>query len=283
MKYQLRVAGLLIGLAALLATGCATTEMETARQLESGELVGAGSLAFPGTAGVIPRMSGNVRYGFGAGDVGAHLGTSFFLVNIGAGARVYPSEFFTVGVQGDVLTPLFETDNDEPTTGVLLTVTPRILTTAQEGRPVYGGVEASIPINLVGADQQHFYSGIDGQAEPWVTPVAGPVVGLDILASPESGVGFQSELSFKPVRLNPDWRRSLEPEEPAPVIQWSIGMYYRPTAQAEEEALEPTQTGEPVDQRPPQSQPESEPPPQSEPEREPEPEPEYDEEGVPVY
>lgn len=278
MDYRIKLAVLSLA-AAVVVSGCATTEMETARQLEGGELVASGSATMPGTMVVIPRFSGNVRYGYGIGDVGAHLGTSFYLVNIGAGARVYPSEFFTVGVQGDFLTPLFDFDGDGNAPIGQLTVTPRVLTTAQEGRPVYGGIEATVPIPLVGPEDTTPDFSDELPGDRFVTPVAGPVVGVDHLINPQRGMGFQAELSFKPIRLHPQWRRSVDPQEAAPIGQLSLGIYYRNPGSEPPEDLEPTPQDEPAEQPadpPPPQQPEQ-------PETEPEPEPDFDDDGVPVY
>lgn len=70
MKYS--VFTLLI-ITLFFAAGCASTQVETARQLEHGELVQSVNLDWPG-AFIFPSY--RALYGMGPGDISAHAGTA---------------------------------------------------------------------------------------------------------------------------------------------------------------------------------------------------------------
>jgi hypothetical protein len=95
----------------LMCTGCATTTMQTAEQLENGQVVVSGALDSPGYF-IMPRLSGLALVGVGGvADIGAHLGTAFLSVNGGASARLYLNEWLKLGVQGDYIVVVDERQN----------------------------------------------------------------------------------------------------------------------------------------------------------------------------
>ncbi len=268
-----------------VSSGCAVTKMETARQLDEGEFVVSGSADWPGFFFVIPKIQGNVMYGYGPGDVSFHMGSAIFMYNAGLGKRLYLLDWLNLSLQADammMLPGMVPFDSSGESTLAMLTATPRLTTSADEGRPFYGGVQS----NIITAA---FYRPDDGwEYDPGdFFLLAGLVAGLDYLFE-SSGIGFQLEVILYPVAYNREeglaHAAQARGELPFPMFgQLSLGGYYRPLT--EPERIEPSydywEDSPPRRHRPPEDEPwEYE---ERSPEREEEPEPEYDDRGVPIY
>ncbi len=258
----------------LVLGGCATTQMETARQLETGDVVASGSATMPGAA-FMPRFNGALRLGLPHSDVGGHLASSFFTYAAGLGVRIYPIDLMTLSLQGDLMIPLLF--GDGPLNSIVGTINPRLSTSTDENRFVYGGIETPVRVPISG--------GVG------TTASAGVFGGIDFLFDETGGLGMQAELAFRPLFLTPNQELQVmsEPSEGddpqiEPMFQVSIGIHYHWLSDPpEEEPIEPTpRRGPPAetpqDDLPPPEQPDDEP------EEEPsEPTPDYDDRGVPVY
>lgn len=131
--------GFLILLATILS-GCALTSTETARQLESQEVVLTGSLYYPGFI-ALPKVSGQATLGFGAGDVSARVGTAFLMNNVGLGMRLYPSDLINLSLQADLGNVLM--DFHAPGYRRYAMLTPRV-SSSTDVRPFYGGIQSNI-------------------------------------------------------------------------------------------------------------------------------------------
>jgi len=225
----------------LVVTGCATTEMETARQLDSGETVIAGTATVPGALGIIPRASGSVRYGHSVGDVGGHIGTTLATYSAGLGTRLYPTDFLTFSLQGDFKAPIISADDFIGATQV--TLTPRISTSAEGNRFVYGGLEASVPLWISG--DGGFIGGDAAAAQ------GGFFVGVDVLTDEdeERDFGVQAEMGISPLAVRADGvvqetTMDMTANQYGTVFRFSIGMYGRYPGDLggddDEESLEPT-------------------------------------------
>ena len=225
----------------LVVTGCATTEMETARQLDSGETVVAGTATVPGALGIIPKASGSVRYGHPVGDVGGHIGTTLATYSAGLGTRLYPADFLTFSLQGDVTAPIISFDDFIGATQV--TLTPRISTSAEGNRFVYGGLEASVPLWVSGE-----WGVIGGET---VAAQGGFFVGVDVLTEEdeERDFGIQGEMGISPLAVRGDGviqetTMDMTATQFGTVFRFSIGIYGRYPGDLggdeQEESLEPT-------------------------------------------
>ena len=267
------------------SSGCAFTKMETARQLDEGEFVVSGSADWPGFLVFIPRLQGNVTYGYGPGDVSVHLGSAIFMYNAGLGKRLYLSEWLNLSLQADammMLPGMVPFDSSGERTLAMLTATPRLTTSADERRPFYAGVQS----NIITVAMHHPNDGWEFEPREFML-LGGLVAGLDYLFEP-TGIGFQLEVILYPFAYNQQDGLShaaqAQGEMPFPMFgQLSLGGYFRPPR--EPERMEPSydywEESPPRRRRPPEDEPwEYE---ESEPEREEESEPEYDDRGVPIY
>jgi hypothetical protein len=257
-------------LLALVSTGCSFTTMQTSRQLEQGEVVYSGALDLPGTL-YIPRASAQAIYGFGAGDIGAHLGTSLLLVNTGISGRAYLTPWLTAGLQSDFMlftsNSIFENDRFG-----LLTLSPRLTTATIEGDLFYGGVQSNL---IFGADSR---SGLE-----FAFGFVGLIGGLEYVIT--DTVALQVELTVSPLYFDRTARLNSDLGDLGFAFQMGLGINWSTGRGATPPPTQPTPT--PQVNPPPQdprgtstnerSQPEGVPAPVSSPE------PVFDDDGVPLY
>lgn len=213
--------------AALLLSGCAFTTVSPARSLERGELVVQGAIDEPGTL-IIPRLSGAVTYGFGAGDVGVHLGTSVVNVNVGATARVYTSKNSVLSLQADgFITPAEVNLFDSGQRYGALSVTPRFGRLLTRGEWFYYGFE------LIGILPFNVAASWDLPSNPGLA--AGGYLGaaFDL----DGPVDLQLELSAAPVGLF-SFNEGQYEVTPTPIAQIGLAVQYRPR---DKERPKPTQ------------------------------------------
>ena len=178
-------AALVMGAASVLGSGCALTTMQTSRQLDGGEVVASGMIDEPGAA-YLPRVAGQLTYGWGLGDVSIHAGTALLTANAGVGARLYLTDLFTAEVQGDALiTPMI------PEGFTVLTVTPRLTTTTSASNVFYGGVQGTA---LFGSERE--------QPLEFGAVLFGAVGGLEVALGRH--LTIQVEGTFSPLYYNPD-------------------------------------------------------------------------------
>ncbi|RDV37487.1 hypothetical protein DV096_13315 [Bradymonadaceae bacterium TMQ3] len=266
-----------LALALSLGAGCSFTTMETARQLESGEAVVGGGLDWPGIL-YIPRVSAYGKVGVGEkADLGLQGSFAFATANLGATARIYPTNWLTMSLQSDaifVVNDLSGSSGPLDNTRTLLVFTPRISTAVNGDDFLYGGIQSNV---LTG--WEHTENGSD-TAYTFQGATIGGFAGIETEISP--GLNLQTELILMPVTVGDDGVNVIFSEGgglPA-LFQWSVGLNYRfggePEAVMYLEPSEepPVQTGAPAN---PQSEPASKTLP------EPEPAPEYDKGGVPIY
>ena len=90
----------------VLSTGCAFTTMLPAKKLEKKQVVGQLALDVPGFL-YIPRLSGQVTFGLGGGDLSIHGGSALLNVNAGATGRIYLGNW-ALSLQSEVLFTTFE-------------------------------------------------------------------------------------------------------------------------------------------------------------------------------
>ncbi len=186
-----------IALVSVVWAGCASTTMRTARQLEPGDVVLSGSLDELGTL-YIPRVNAQAIYGFGAGDVSAHVGTSLLLYNLGVGGRFYLGEDWNLGLQYDA-NGFQDLDLFGSTTGltVLHSGSVTLLSSVSRDTGFYGGL----------------YSGVHGLTQDEATEFAGVnvggTVGLDALIGNNWGV--QLEARFAPFMVTSSGSLTLFP------------------------------------------------------------------------
>lgn len=126
------------------STACSTTTVLPAQQLNAGEFSFGGSADLPGIF-MIPRFQGQALYGFGLGDIGAHLGTGLFTsINTGLTFRGYLGDFANLVLDTDVLLPLLENTFDEDgIDGILTSASVRLLTNPGRDGLFYGGLTSS--------------------------------------------------------------------------------------------------------------------------------------------
>lgn len=247
--------GFLALVLATILSGCALTSTETARQLESQEVVLSGSLYYPGYI-ALPRVSGQATLGFGAGDVSARVGTAFLMNNVGLGMRIYPSDLINLSLQADLGNVLM--DFHAPGYRRYAMLTPRISSSATDDRPFYGGIQS----NILYFTAENAYYG-----EETIFAMAGAFGGIDYPIA-RRNYGVQAELIFSPLHYDGSDGRS------EPYYAWSefnfnveisTSMYWRPQLNRQDsERLEPTPEGEDSF-------------------NEPEPDPEWNDSGVPLY
>lgn len=252
-----RVGYVLVFLAVMLS-GCAFSKMETAHQLEGGDILMSGTLDWPGML-YIPRANLNFMYGLGGvGDISAHVGTTMFTANAGLGGRVYLGDRLNLSLQGDAMYVIFDFDlGGSDRTAALLTATPRLTTTAGDGRFVYGGIQSNI---IVGYES----TPADGMSLEGLAILAGGLVGIDFFAE-QTGLGVQTELIITPLLIGENGFEISTGPEAILLGQFSVGFYYRtPQDVIDERRLEPTRIDE---ERPGEEQGE----------------PGHDGDGVPVY
>lgn len=212
----------LTALLVVLATGCSFTTVETARQLDAGEQVYSGSLAWPGWA-YLPRVSANALYGIaGVGDASAHVGVTPGTFNFGTGARAYPSDRLILSLQSDAMTVWHDFGFDSPAAQnqFLTTLTPRVMTAVQEGEQWYVGVQTNI------------FNGLDLDDDGWniefQSAAIGPSIGHDELGI-EDQFGVQAELFLLPVAVDAAGQFSFFGAGGDGIIpfQFSVGGYFR--------------------------------------------------------
>lgn len=122
-------------------SGCATATIDTARQLESGESVVSGSIDIVPQA-PLPRVHATTIWGFQHGDFRVHGGVGLqSQVNAGASGNLYLSEYLTMGLKVDAGVHLLALADETFIGGVA--AIPKLQTTVDENRWLYGGVQAA--------------------------------------------------------------------------------------------------------------------------------------------
>lgn len=246
-------------------SGCTLTKMETARQLEGGQWTGSGTVEtnfhIPS-----PRASVAFRRGVGGfGDTGVSLGVNpLGTVSATWSNRLYAGPYLNASLQVGGGVHLLALAEGFMGWGV---VTPRLTTSVDEARPVYGGIQ----VNLVALDP-------DGPILNYYLP--GIILGFEVPLGEGAthSVGFQSiqgEVIFTPITNeqfpessarrpdidHPEYGEWYRGSDAYAFTQVSLGFHVGGAGEGGEE-LEPTPV--PDDDASPQ-------------------EPEYDEDGVPVY
>lgn len=209
--------------ALLMVVGCSFTTMETARQLDSNEIVASGSLDWPGYL-IIPRANVNAMYGLGGfGDINAHMGGTPVSYNFGVGSRVYPSDQITLSLQTDFMNIFhdFGFSQADLNERFIATITPRVTTAVRDDQWFYGGVQANI-LNGLEYDRQDGWSGESfGMG-------AGPVIGVDYYFE-DRGIGLQTELNVSPFGVDADGVPHFVGTSDGGFFpfQFSVGGYFR--------------------------------------------------------
>lgn len=261
-------------LLALVSTGCSFTTMQTSRQLDKGEIVYSGALDLPGFF-YIPRASAQAMYGFGAGDISAHVGTSLFLVNAGISGRAYLTPWLTAGLQSDFM--VFSIGDSlgglrsEQNAFGFLTLSPRLTTATIEGDLFYGGLQS----NLI------FDAGSEAGLE-FTAAFVGMIGGLEYVIT--DTLAFQIELTVSPFYFDSSGVNSFF-NEGGFAFQMGLGINWGTGRAPTPPPTQPTPT--PQVSPPPQdprgtsrdetSEPEDTPAPVSSPD------PVFDDDGVPLY
>ena len=178
----LGVLGFILSLSGV--AGCAFTTMEPPRQLEADEVLYSGSLDVIGY-GPIPEATFSVTQGVGdQGDVRAHVGTTIFTANVGVGGRYYLSDRYTLSLQADAKTLLWDLGVDigpgSRFERTFLTATPRITTAVKEGEYFYGGLQSNV-VTEIRSEQTELLGA-----------VGGIVIGLNL--GDWTGANYQVEL-----------------------------------------------------------------------------------------
>ena len=204
---------------ALVASGCSFTTVETARQLDHGDQVYSGSADFPGFF-LLPRLNAAAKFGLGGGgDIGVHAGTNLVSYNVGAGGRVYPTDFLIVSLQGNTMVmPSGSEVMGQSVDGPLLsTVTPRVMNAiVDDAPPIYGGLQSNIFMNIWGGFEYH-------------SAAIGPFFGVDFMPD-DAGFGFQTELILMPLAISPEGQFATPGAEDGFLLfQFSVGGYFRNT------------------------------------------------------
>jgi hypothetical protein len=251
------------------STGCAFTKVETGRQLDRGDIVVSGTLDWPGLFFVLPRGQINGMYGYGPGDVSLHVGSALAMYNFGVGTRFYPHEIVTLSLQSDLNFAGLGSGAYGGPSGSRVgfwTITPRVLTSTAQYRPIYAGAQ-SILISRVVQEP-----GVGTSRSPFAVTLGG-VIGMEVI-QPTTGFGFQAEVNLMPFSITSEGLRGGLPRSlelgTVPILgQFSLGVAYHHRRGAEIEPTEVPHTPEPEPVR--------------EPVVEPEPERDYDEQDVPVY
>jgi hypothetical protein len=229
-------------LLALGLTGCSFTTMQTSRQLDKGEVVYSGALDLPGFL-YIPRASAQAMYGFGTGDIGAHLGTSLVLFNGGVSGRAYVTPWLTAGLQSDfMLFPgldFFNGPGGDGDFSGLLTLSPRLTTATIEGDLLYGGLQSNLIfatspgyaleftgvfVGLIGGLEYVITDKVAIQAELTVSPLYVDTSGANFIFDQGGGFAFQMGLGVNwgtgrgatppPTRTTPTPQVNPPPQDP---------------------------------------------------------------------
>lgn len=216
MTREAMAACVLCGTCLMCVVGCSSTTMRTARQLEAGDLVLSGGLDEPGFL-YVPRVSAQVMYGIGVGDLSVHAGTTLVMLNGGLGARFYLGERWNAGLQLDA-NGILGNSGDVDFSG-LYSGTLQVTTAARKKYGLYGG------FHLAG----HTSADGDRNVEPPVFN-AGLVGGVDILLADD--VGMQLEARFAPLAFSgagvgvfPISNNTLE-DSPAALFVGQIGISF---------------------------------------------------------
>jgi hypothetical protein len=179
----------------MVAGGCATSTMHPPRQLQAGEAVVTVAIDAPGYW-VLPRLSGQILYGLGGADVSAYLGTTFFSLNGGAGARLYLNDWLMASLQGNAVL-----NWDYP----VFSVTPRLMTSGQGPRIPYFGLQSNIIWQIDNINNNNKPIVDNGSDEPIALRFfgvnLGPVVGYEFHIS--GATRMQIELTVSPFVFNP--------------------------------------------------------------------------------
>ncbi|RAL21188.1 hypothetical protein DL240_13730 [Lujinxingia litoralis] len=277
LPVNIRQTTALIALIAGLSSGCSFTTMETARQLESGEAVVGGSLDWPGLL-YIPRASAYGKVGVGdKADLGLQAGFAFMTANLGASARLYPSDWLTLSLQTETVFVLGDSNDfsfgSDGRRAALINFTPRVSTALNEGDLFYAGVQSNVMTGFESND-----SGT-GSTYQFRGATLGGFVGLEY--DLRERLALQAEFIMMPVSVDEEGRMNVlffgESGIPA-LAQLSVGMNYRfggsePLATIPASSDAPAQVQAPAEPARP-----TEPAPEPEPEK-----PQYDKSGVPIY
>ncbi len=178
--HQWRI-GLMVAVVSVWVSGCSSTTMRTARQLEAGDLVASGGLDGPGFL-YVPRLSGQVMYGLGAGDVSVHGGTTVVTFNAGLGARAYLGERWTAGLQLDA-NGVLPTVSNELDFGGLYSGNLQLTNSARGKFGFYGGPHIAVHT-----------AGFSSNFSPPVINT-GLVGGLDLLIADNFGLQIEARAS----------------------------------------------------------------------------------------
>lgn len=202
---------------AITLSACSFTRMETANQLEDGELVLSGSLDNIGF-GPIPRANFTAMQGIaGDGDFSIHLGTTLFSANAGIGGRYYLNERINLSLQADVMTVLLglPVSPHEPFDRFIVTAVPRFTTAVKEGEFFYTGIQANV------------LTGLDSENTELLGGLGGLVLGMDF-GSRAHGGGIQTELVLYPIQYRDGdvtFFADLD-ESQVVLLQFSLGGYF---------------------------------------------------------
>ncbi|MFU8806887.1 MAG: hypothetical protein ACNA8W_23975, partial [Bradymonadaceae bacterium] len=265
-----------------ILSGCAFPTMQTAAQLDSGDVVLSGSMDLPG-AFLIPRFGGQVLYGVGGmGDVGAHVNSALFTSSAGLSLRLYPSDLIILGVQAAYVHPI---ESNEFARNFHATA--RLGTSTNPDRWFYGGIQAT-GHHILHPQYYYYYR---GDREPEQVITAGAYAGADIYLSP--AFSLQVEGMVSPIAFDVDdgyidgaafeaLDRFFDERAGWGLFQVGLGLNYHYGKQFGADRPPRGVTPEPVrrDEPTPGTPPPSQPAPRDAP---PPPPPEYIDDGVPLY
>ena len=259
LRASLNVCALML---TMLSAGCAHTTIETARQLESGQVVAGGALDWPGSE-VWPRASGYGKVGLAdLGDLGLVSAYDGEALTLGGSARAYLGERWMAGLQVNFERYLWWTrDTDErpsPLADVVL-ITPRLSTTVREQAGVYVGVQGTLNGNWR-------YSSDEATSPTfrvWILR-AGGFLGAEREFA--SGWSVQAEMILLPLNMSVSGDfYTIDAFETEMLFQGSLGASYR-FGGGQEEVERPTPTRAEPEEGPASN-----------------PAPERDGSGVPIY
>ncbi len=207
----------IVAIAALVG-GCGiTSTVETSRQLEDGDMVLSTNFGWPGYLFLLPRVKLLAMYGVGDhSDINVHAGLNRTSVNAGMGGRIYPADWLTVGINGDIERLGAESSlRGVPVEGQLLTtVTPRIITPTDDFQTWYGGVESNILFN--------FGDGMPEAHSPFFAHKFGVVGGFDYLFTKR---GLHAEIALSLISFD----HAVDDGGLVPSAQFTVGGYlYNP-------------------------------------------------------
>ena len=172
-----------LSLTLLFTAGCASSTMQTQRQLEKGDLVFSGAADWPGFLFIAPRFSGQLTYGFGAGDVSVHAGTMVSMINAGGSVKGYLGDSINARLELDVNT-LWGAE-------WLLFGSFQLTNAVRKKTGLYGGLHiATMGILRYGPTFPNEYAGA----------TAGGVFGLDMLI--RDNLGLQLNIIWTPLYID---------------------------------------------------------------------------------